>query len=133
MSARHAAEQIEHAFALCREVGIHTVAYFMIGTPTERSRQDVVDTIDYSIRLKPDFVMYNILTPFPGTALLPPQPIAQLTNCGISSRGNHRLTDGNTMTSARMASIGARMIATSLITRFTDMPATEQEISRHRP
>ena len=61
--------EIEHAFQLCREVGIHTVAYFMIGTPTERSRQDVLDTIDYSIRLDPDFVMYNILTPFPGTTL----------------------------------------------------------------
>ncbi|MEE2750451.1 MAG: radical SAM protein [Myxococcota bacterium] len=63
------AQEIRHAFALCREVGIRTVAYFMIGTPTERSRQDVLDTIDYSIRLKPDFVMYNILTPFPGTTL----------------------------------------------------------------
>ena len=61
--------EIEHAFALCREVGINTVAYFMIGTPTERTRQDVVDTIDYSIRLEPDFVMYNIMTPFPGTTL----------------------------------------------------------------
>jgi len=61
--------EIERAFALCREVGIHTVAYFMIGTPTERSRQDVLDTIEYSVRLNPDFVMYNILTPFPGTTL----------------------------------------------------------------
>jgi radical SAM superfamily enzyme YgiQ (UPF0313 family) len=61
--------EIEHAFKLCREVGIHTVAYFMIGTPTERTRQDVVDTINYSIRLDPDFVMYNIMTPFPGTTL----------------------------------------------------------------
>ena len=26
--------EIEHAFALCREVGVRTVAYFMIGTPT---------------------------------------------------------------------------------------------------
>ena len=41
----------------------------MIGTPVERSRQDVLDTIAYSIRLKPDFVMYNILTPFGGTTL----------------------------------------------------------------
>ena len=63
------AREIQYAFRLCREVGINTVAYFMIGTPTERSRQDVLDTIDYSIRLKPDFVMYNILTPFPGTTL----------------------------------------------------------------
>jgi anaerobic magnesium-protoporphyrin IX monomethyl ester cyclase len=61
--------EIEHAFKLCREVGINTVAYFMIGTPVERTRQDVLDTIDYSIRLNPDFVMYNILTPFPGTTL----------------------------------------------------------------
>ena len=51
------------------QVGIHTVAYFMIGTPTERSRRDVEQTIRYSIKLKPDFVMFNILTPFPGTQL----------------------------------------------------------------
>ncbi len=63
------AREIRHAFRLCREVGIHTVAYFMIGTPTERTRQDVMDTIEYSIELDPDFVMYNILTPFPGTTL----------------------------------------------------------------
>lgn len=61
--------EIEHAFKLCREVGIHTVAYFMIGTPTERSREDVLATIEYSIKLDPDFTMYNILTPFPGTTL----------------------------------------------------------------
>jgi radical SAM superfamily enzyme YgiQ (UPF0313 family) len=62
-------KQIESAFAAARAVGIQTVAYFMIGTPTERTRQDVVDTIDYSIRLDPDFVMFNVLTPFPGTTL----------------------------------------------------------------
>ncbi len=61
--------EIESAFALCREVGIRTVAYFMIGTPVERTREDVIDTIRYSIQLDPDFVMYNVLTPFPGTTL----------------------------------------------------------------
>ena len=61
--------EIESAFRLCREVGIRTVAYFMIGTPTERTREDVLDTIDYSIKLDPDFVMFNVLTPFPGTTL----------------------------------------------------------------
>ena len=61
--------EIENAFRLCREVGIKTVAYFMIGCPTERTRADVLRTIDFSIRLKPDFVMYNVLTPFPGTTL----------------------------------------------------------------
>lgn len=61
--------EIEHAFQLCRKIGIRTVAYFMIGTPTERTREDVEDTIDYAIRLDPDFVMFNVLTPFPGTTL----------------------------------------------------------------
>ena len=61
--------EIEHAFRLCREVGINTVAYFMIGTPVERTRQDVADTIKYSIKLDPDFVMFNLMTPFPGTTL----------------------------------------------------------------
>ncbi len=61
--------EIENAFRLCREVGIHTVAYFMIGTPVERTRSDVEDTIRYSIKLDPDFVMFNLMTPFPGTTL----------------------------------------------------------------
>ena len=61
--------EIENAFKVCREVGIETVAYFMIGTPTERSREDVYDTIDYAIRLDPDYVMWNVMTPFPGTTL----------------------------------------------------------------
>ena len=37
--------------------------------PPERSRDDVMDTIAYSIALDPDFVMFNVLTPFPGTTL----------------------------------------------------------------
>ncbi len=61
--------EIRRAFRLCRDVGINTVAYFMIGTPAERTRRDVLRTIDFSIELDPDFVMYNILTPFPGTRL----------------------------------------------------------------
>ncbi len=61
--------EIRSAFRLCREVGIKTVAYFMIGTPAERTRADVMQTIDFSIDLDPDFVMFNILTPFPGTRL----------------------------------------------------------------
>lgn len=60
---------VENAFRLCRKVGIKTVAYFMLGCPTERTREDILNTIRFSISLKPDFVMYNVLTPFPGTTL----------------------------------------------------------------
>ncbi len=61
--------EVEQAFRLAKQVGISTVAYFMIGTPTETCRLDVLRSIRYSIELEPDFVMYNILTPFPGTPL----------------------------------------------------------------
>ena len=54
---------------MARKVGIQTVAYFMVGTPTERTRRDVHETIDYAIRLDPDYVMFNVMTPFPGTTL----------------------------------------------------------------
>lgn len=61
--------EIHNAFQLCRDIGINTVAYFMIGTPVERTVDDVMQTIQYSIDLDPDFVMFNILTPFPGTVI----------------------------------------------------------------
>ena len=61
--------EVERTFRMCRELGASTVAYFMIGTPTERTRLDVLRTIRYAMRLDPDFVMINILTPFPGTRL----------------------------------------------------------------
>jgi radical SAM superfamily enzyme YgiQ (UPF0313 family) len=61
--------EVERTFAMCRELGATTVAYFMIGTPTERTRLDVLRTVRYATRLDPDFVMINILTPFPGTQL----------------------------------------------------------------
>jgi radical SAM superfamily enzyme YgiQ (UPF0313 family) len=35
----------------------------------ERTREDVLDTIQYAVDLDPDFVMFNILTPFPGTTI----------------------------------------------------------------
>jgi len=62
-------EDIQNAFRLCREVGIRTVAYFMIGTQVEKTPKDILRTINFSISLNPDFVMYNIMTPFPGTTL----------------------------------------------------------------
>jgi radical SAM superfamily enzyme YgiQ (UPF0313 family) len=61
--------EIEACFRVCRKVGMSTVAYFILGTPVERTRQDIHRTIEYSIRLAPDFAFYNLLAPFPGTVL----------------------------------------------------------------
>lgn len=61
--------QIRQAFRWTRLIGINTVAYFMIGCPHERSRRDVIRTIDFAKELNPDFALFNILMPYPATEL----------------------------------------------------------------
>ncbi len=61
-------EQVRETVALTRKTGIETLAYFMIGSPTE-TREDILETIRFALELKPDFVHATILCPFPGTAI----------------------------------------------------------------
>ena len=60
--------QVESAFKMTKEAGISTLAYFMIGSPTE-TREQIINTIDYAKRLKPDYSHFSITTPFPATPL----------------------------------------------------------------
>lgn len=59
-------EQVEKAFDLCKRYKIKTLAYFMMGNPTE-TLEDVKDTLALSKRIKPDFMQMTILSPFPAT------------------------------------------------------------------
>jgi anaerobic magnesium-protoporphyrin IX monomethyl ester cyclase len=61
-------EQARGAFKMTKEVGISTLAYFMIGSPTE-TRGEILQTIEFAQKLDPDFVHITILTPFPATAI----------------------------------------------------------------
>lgn len=61
-------EQVQRTFAITKKAGIATLAYFMIGAPTE-TREDIVETIEFMKRLEPDFVHITILCPFPATAI----------------------------------------------------------------
>jgi anaerobic magnesium-protoporphyrin IX monomethyl ester cyclase len=61
-------EQIEQAFRWSKQAGISTLAYFMIGAPSE-TREDILQTIEFAKKLAPDFVHITIVTPFPGTQL----------------------------------------------------------------
>jgi len=61
-------EQVEKAFALTRKVGIETLAYFMIGNPTE-DRLDIERTIKFIKKIKPDYVHITATIPFPATNL----------------------------------------------------------------
>lgn len=60
--------QAKETISLTRKLGIETLAYFMIGSPTE-TREDILQTIRFALDLKPDFVHATILCPFPGTEI----------------------------------------------------------------
>jgi radical SAM superfamily enzyme YgiQ (UPF0313 family) len=62
-------EQIKRVFKWTRQVGIATVAYFMIGCPHERNSEDILNTIEFAIQIDPDFALFNVLTVYPGTEL----------------------------------------------------------------
>ncbi len=60
-------EQVSRTFAWCRQLGIKTVADFMIGLPHEKTEEDIMSNIDYLISLKPDYAQINILNLYPHT------------------------------------------------------------------
>ena len=62
-------EQARNALALTRRAGITTVTYFIIGLPHERQREDILRTVDFAIRINPDFAMFNVLAIYPHTEL----------------------------------------------------------------
>ncbi|MCD6404883.1 MAG: B12-binding domain-containing radical SAM protein, partial [Planctomycetes bacterium] len=62
------AETIEDAFALCKRYGLKTVAFNMIGIPYE-TEDTIRATIDLNRRIRPDWMVVSIFSPFPGTRL----------------------------------------------------------------
>lgn len=56
---------IRDCFNLTRKVGIETVAYFMIGNPSEKEK-NIKETIDFACTIKPDFVNFAIFLLVPG-------------------------------------------------------------------
>lgn len=61
-------DQARHAFALCRKYGIATVAYFMIGAPSE-TRKDIEESRKLAQELKATHTHWFIYTPLPGSEL----------------------------------------------------------------
>jgi radical SAM superfamily enzyme YgiQ (UPF0313 family) len=57
-------KKAKEVFCACRDIGISTLAYFIIGLPGEKIEQ-VNKTIDFALKLNPDFAQFSIATPFP--------------------------------------------------------------------
>jgi anaerobic magnesium-protoporphyrin IX monomethyl ester cyclase len=61
-------EEIEAGFALLKKHGLRTVAFNMIGVPYE-TEETVKATINLNRRIRPDWLVVSIFSPFPGTRL----------------------------------------------------------------
>lgn len=61
-------EQVKRAFKWAKEVGIQTVASFILGTPGE-TLEEMKKTLQFAKSLDPDFAQFSILTPYPGTQI----------------------------------------------------------------
>jgi len=56
----------EKAFKLARKVGIRTIASCVIGMP-EDTKKSMKQTIDFVKSLNPNYALYSLATPYPGT------------------------------------------------------------------
>ena len=61
-------KQIEEGIKICKEVGIDTTGYFMVGNPGDEEGE-VKKTIELAKKLDLDFANFGISTPYPNTEL----------------------------------------------------------------
>lgn len=61
-------DQTRNAIRICKEAGIRTKGYFMIGMPGD-TIETMQNTLNFAIELEMDDIMFSVTTPFPGTEL----------------------------------------------------------------
>jgi radical SAM superfamily enzyme YgiQ (UPF0313 family) len=62
-------QQIRDVFKWCKEVGMRTSAFFMIGAHPEETYEDIEKTKQLIAEIQPDFIIPAIAVPYPGTEL----------------------------------------------------------------
>ena len=60
--------QAKKTIAITNKSGILSIGHFILGMPNE-TRQDIINTIDYSNNIGLDFALFYNATPFPGSEL----------------------------------------------------------------
>jgi len=60
--------KVKETFKLTRSIGIDTLAYFMVGLPSQK-KNDIQDSVDLVKELNPDYAHFSIFSPYPGTEL----------------------------------------------------------------
>lgn len=62
-------DQVLDCFQWCKELGIRTVANYMIGLPHEKSVNDIRESVDFLIKVNPDYALINVLSLYPHTEI----------------------------------------------------------------
>ena len=61
--------QLQEAIKICKKVDMGTSSNYIIGFPFHRSRQDVLDVINFAINCGSNYAQFNILLPYAGTEI----------------------------------------------------------------
>jgi len=61
-------QRVKDVFSLCRQLGIRTLAHFIIGLPGE-TQETARRTIEFALEIDPDFASFNVASPRLGTSL----------------------------------------------------------------
>jgi len=60
-------DDVHRVFKWCREEGVRSVAYIMLGGPHERTFAAAEKNIDEMIKLDADYAVFAVFSPYPGT------------------------------------------------------------------
>jgi len=61
-------KQAKKAVALCREVGIDSIGYFIVGYPSE-TKKSILNTIKFIKEARPSWFKANLFVPYPGSTI----------------------------------------------------------------
>jgi radical SAM superfamily enzyme YgiQ (UPF0313 family) len=88
-------EKIIEMVDLCRKIGIKTFCFFIVGLPGE-TVQSILETIEFGIRLRPNWIQFTAASPLIGTKLRDWAVSRGLTtNHEYAYRSSHEAMIGN--------------------------------------
>ena len=60
-------EDVHRVFKWCREEGVRSVAYIMLGGPHERTMDEALNNLDEMLKLDAAYAVFAVFSPYPGT------------------------------------------------------------------
>ncbi|OQD58685.1 putative oxidoreductase [Methanobrevibacter arboriphilus JCM 13429 = DSM 1125] len=119
--------QTEKAFKIAKDVGVDVIGSFILGYPGE-TVEEMNDTIDFSIKLDPDYAQYSILTPFPGTPIY-----SQLKKSNLLEGNNwDNYTVLNSVLNYEKLGLSSKLIERKLIKAYLKFYVRPSYIFKHK-